>query len=166
MKAKQKNFLARSNAPYGQIYDDTKSMILSLSEMTEVALEDAATELGSDFEVFILDYHGPCFVDGYVGFVGMLRQWPTPWPSPDADSALHGLTVAQIFLSWAWEGNNTAKCCLDGDAIAKGWKPKVAAKYGVAAAVSAAKSLLYAKSLMARGENSFAQEVLATPQPL
>ena len=39
--------------PYREIYNDTRSMILALSGLTAVQLEDTATELGVDYEVFL-----------------------------------------------------------------------------------------------------------------
>ena len=156
MNAIQERTLPKPHAAYGGVYDDTRFMIKVLSGMTDAALADAAIELGVDYELFCADYNGPCLVDGYVGFAEMLRQWgPPPWLALD-DSALNGLTVAQLFLTWAWDQNDEAKYCLDGEAVANEWKQELAVKCGVVAAVSAAKSMFYAKYLMATGGNKIA----------
>jgi hypothetical protein len=142
---------------YWHIYNDTASMITVLSGLTQPTLDDAGTELHVDYEMFCADYRGPYLVDAYVGFAQMLRQWPSPWPTMGL-SSLNGLTVAQFFLIWAWEENNTAKYCLGGEAVASGWEPEYAMNCGVIAAVSAAKSLFHAKFLMASGGNKMGQE--------
>ena len=142
---------------YRHIYNDTRSMIVVLSGLTDVALDDAETELGVDYDLFRADYRGFYLVDTYVGFAEMLRHWPFPWPATE-DSALNGLTVAQFFLIWASRENNVAKYCLLGKAVADGWEPEDAMNCGVVAAVSAAKSLFHAKFLMASGGNKMGQQ--------
>jgi hypothetical protein len=141
---------------YRHLYNDTRSMITVLSGLTRPALDDAATELKVDYELFCADYRGPYLVDAYVGFAEMLRQWSVPWPAMEG-SALNGLTAAQFSLIWAWEQNNTATYCLGGEAVANGWEPGDAMNCGVIAAVSAAKSLFHAKSLLASDGNKMGQ---------
>ena len=147
----------RPNAVYGEIYNDTRSMIMVLSGLSETALNGAATELSVDYEVFLADYHGIYLVDAYVGFAEMLRQWPSPWPAVD-EGALNGLTVAQFFLIWAWQENDSARYFLEGEAIASGWGTDDAMSAGVTAAVSAAKSLFHAKYVMAFDADRLGQE--------
>ena len=141
----------------GNTYNDTRSMIMVLSGLSETALNDAATELSVDYELFLSDYRGPDPVDGYVGFAEMLRKWPIPWPTLDM-STLNGLTLAQFYFIWAWEENNVARFCLDGEAVANGWEPEEAMDAGVVAAVSAAKALVHAKFLMPVGGDTMGQE--------
>jgi hypothetical protein len=137
-------------AGYWHIYNDTRSMIAVLSGLTTSALDDAGTELNVDYEIFLMDYRGPYLGDAYLGFAEMLRQWSGPWTDVEG-SALNGLTAAQYFLAWAWEQNTVAKYCLGGEAVASGWEREGAMNCGVVAAVSAAKSLFHAKSLLAAG---------------
>ena len=135
------------DANYHCIYAHTRSMVMLLSELSEAALQDAATELGVDYELFLADYRGPPYpFDAYEGFAEMLLQWPAPWPD-DPDSALGGLTIAQFYLVWAWHQNELAKYCLDGVAADQGWKISDALECGVIAAVCAAKSLTHAQLL-------------------
>jgi hypothetical protein len=108
--------------------------------------------------MFCADYHGPYLVDGYAGFVEMLRQWPIPWRVAD-ESALNDLTAAQFFLARAWEINNAAKYFLEGEAVAQGWEPEEAMNYGVVAAVSAAKLLSHAKFLIVLGRDKMGLEL-------
>ena len=147
----------RTVARYEHIYNDTKSMITALSGLTTGGLADAAIELQVDYEVFCADYRGPYLVDAYIGFAEMLRQWPMPWP-PMEGSALNGLTAAQFFFAWAWEQNTAAGYCLGGKAVASGWAPDDAVECGIVAAVSAAKCLFHAKSLLDSGGNNMGQE--------
>src|SRR5712691_6865156 len=150
----------RQDLAYAQIYDDTRLMILVLGGLSDAVLADAAIELQVDYEVWCMDYSGPALPDAHVGFAEMLRQWPTPWEA-DKDSGLNGLTVAQFFFAWAWSQNDTARYCLDGHATTQEWKPwepAAAAKAGVNAAISAAKSLAHARLLMATAPKAVAQE--------
>jgi len=132
---------------YSQIYNDTRSMITEMSGLSEAALNDAATELAVDYEMFLMDYRGSYIVDDYMGLVEMLHEWPSPWPSLD-ESTLNGLTEAHFFLIWAWHENNVARYFLDGEAVAHGWEPGDAMSVGVMTAVSAAKSLFHAEVTM------------------
>jgi hypothetical protein len=132
--------------------------------LSKTALDEAASELAVDYEMFLVDYHGFYLVDAYVGLAEMLRQWPSPWPALDT-STLNGLTVAQFFLIWAWEENNAARYCLDGEAVAHGWQPDDAMNVGVIAAVSAAKSLFHAKFLMAFNGDRLGQESATRETP-
>ena len=147
------------NKTYDAIYNDTRSMILVLSGLSVDALTDAALELEVDYELFCKDYREPYFADAHIAFSEMLRQWGTPWGSTDG-SSLNGLTMAQFFLACAWTENDGAKYCLDGEAVAQGWKPMDATQAGVNMAVTAAKSLAHARLLMATGANTIAQESL------
>lgn len=134
-------------ADYCAIHAHTRSMVMLLSELSEAALQDAAIELGVDYELFLADYRGPPYpFDAYEGFAEMLQQWPVPWPD-DPDSALGDLTITQFYLVWARHQNELAKYCLDGRAAIQGWKISDALECGVVAAVCAAKSLTHAQVL-------------------
>ena len=137
--------------PYREIYNDTRSMILALSGLTAVQLEDTATELQVDYEVFLGDYKGRYLADAYLGFTEMLRSWSTPLEKVDF-STLNDLTIAQVYFAWAWQQNNAANYCCSGQAVDEGWTETDAIGCGVVAAVSAAKSLCHAKALMASGD--------------
>jgi hypothetical protein len=106
-----------------------------------------ATELQVDYELFCADYRGPYLPDAHVGFAEMMRHWPTPWAVEG--SCLNGFPLSQFFLAWAWNQNEIAKHLLDGEAVARGWTAADAVRYGVVAAISAAKSLAHARLLMA-----------------
>lgn len=136
--------------PYRHLYEDTRSMILALSGLTAAQLDEAATELQIDYEVFLAEYKGPYLADAYIGFTEMLRQW-SPWERVDF-STLNDLTVAQAYLAWAWEQNGDANYCCSGKAADNGWSPADAIDCGIVSAVSAAKSLCHAKALMASGD--------------
>ena len=87
----------------------------------------------------------------------MLRPWgPLPWRVMEF-SGLNGLTAGQFHLVWAWAENDVAKYCLAAKAIASDWNSQDAIDTGVVAAVSAAKSLFYAKSVLAPGDNRMGQ---------
>ncbi len=143
----RKPIVLGTNPGYGSIYDATGSMIMLISGLTKSALDDAATELSVDYEIFVANYRGPYLSDAYIGFAAMLRQWPLPWPEIE-DGALNDLTPAQFYLLWAWEQNNAAMFCLGGDAVATGWEPEEALDCGIVAAVSAAKALVRGTFLM------------------
>jgi hypothetical protein len=132
---------------YGHTYNSTRSMIFVLSGVTAPDLEDMATELQADYELFICDYRGPYLPDAHVGFAEMMRHWPTPWAVEG--SCLNDLPLPQFFLAWAWNQNEIARYLLDGESITSGWAPRDAVKCGVVAAISAAKSLSHARLLMA-----------------
>ncbi len=165
--------------PYEFIYEYTRSMILALSGLSAVRLDDIADELETDLGVFLLDYKGPYLVDDHAYFVEMLTQWPTPWvafdyaglyelelefrehegmpPPPTPRKApdligLNGLTLAQFYLAWAWRSNECAKQSLDAEALALEGDQASAIRSGIRAAVSAARSLAYAQALMASGD--------------
>src|SRR5207249_3878506 len=87
---------------------------------------------------FCADYNGPYLPDAYCGFIAMLQHWGIPCPG-EKYSSLNGLTLAQFCLARAWEENDTAKCCFDGQAVAHGWEHDDTIGVGIVAAVSAAK---------------------------
>ena len=130
---------------------------MTLSGLSRSAIDDASTELHTDYETFCANYRGPDLVDGYMGFIAMLEHWRIPWPGNE-DSSLNGLTLAQFYLVWAWSTNDVAKYCLGGQAVAQGWDLDHAIGFGTVAAVSAAKLISHAKLLMAIGDNRIAQE--------
>lgn len=141
------------------VYEETHLLtrleILALTGLTEDVLEDSATELSVDYEVFCMDYRGPDLGNPFRGFQEMLRQWGAPWPEVD-ESSLNALTLPQYFLAWAWRENDSAKYCLDGKALAfkeGGWTPTSALSCGVIAATTAQKAIAHAKLLMAGGKN-------------
>ena len=135
---------------YEQVYRDTRNVLVMLSGLNEWQLADAATELQVDYEMFCMDYDGPYVPDSHIGFTEMLRNWGDP-SIPDEWSSLNGLTEPQLFCCWAWNQNEMAEFCLDGKAVANGWKSADATECGEIAALSAAKSLAHARQLMATG---------------
>jgi hypothetical protein len=144
---------------YQSIHDNTRTVTLLLSGLSVEKIESAGEELQLDLEVFLLDYDGPRLSDDHEYFAEMLRQWDLPW-APDQMSALNGLTKAQFFLAFAWEKNATAKWLFGAEAIEAGWEDEAALQAGIGAVVSAAKSVAYAKVLMASGEDKPAQGAL------
>ena len=140
---------------YEDAYHDMRMMILCLSGLTEEALEDAAIELETDYEVFLSDYRGQYLIDAHVGFLEMLRQWGAPFPYLE-ESCLNELTLPQYFLAWAWNENNSARYCLGQGAIAHGREPSNEIECGVVAAISAVKSLCHAQLLLAVGQEKVA----------
>jgi hypothetical protein len=139
------------DSTYGHSYNSTRSMIFVLSGVTRPELTDMATELQVDYELFLYDYRGPYLPDAHVGFAEMMRQWPAPWAMEG--SCLNGLPPAHFFLARAWNQNEFARYLLDGESIANGWAPRDAVKYGVVAAISAAKSMGHARLLLATDAN-------------
>lgn len=75
--------------------------ILLLSDLNELALSDASTEMSVDFEVWLADYDGPELADAFSAFVAMLRGWTLTWQGDD-ESALRGFSHAQCCCAWAY----------------------------------------------------------------
>jgi hypothetical protein len=113
-------------------------------------LEDMATELQVDYELFCADYQGSYLPDPHVGFAEMMRYWPTPWAVEG--SRLNDLP--QVLLCMGANQNEMAKHFLGGEAVAQGWKQADAISCGVLAAISAAKSLAHARLLIATSTNN------------
>jgi len=67
-----------------------------LGGVTAPELEDMATELQVDYELFCADYQGPYLPDPHVGFAEMMRYWPTPWAVEG--SCLNDRPLIQFFL--------------------------------------------------------------------
>lgn len=139
-----------NKVPYWHIYNDTRSMILTLSGLSVAQLDDTALELEVDYELFCADYKGTYVADAHVGFSVWAHDLPSTWEGME-DSALNGLSMAQYFFAWAWAQNNAAMFCCGGKAVAQGWSEADAMACGVVAAVSAAKSLCHAKALLDAG---------------
>ena len=124
-------------------------MILALSGLTAVQLEDTATELQVDYEVFLGDYKGRYLADAYLGFTEMLRSWSTPLEKLDF-STLNDLTIAQVYFAWVWQQNNAANYCCSGQAVDEGWTRRMQSAAVVAAV--GGEVLCHAKALMASGD--------------
>ena len=133
-------------SPYGEVHTSTRAMILALGGMTIIQVDEMATELQVDYELFCADNTGSRFPDAYVGFSQMMRHWPAPWQIDD--SSLNGLTLPQFLLVWAFNLNQIAKYFLDGQALAHDWTKDDAIQHGLIAAIGAAKSLAHAARLV------------------
>lgn len=134
------------------LYRDHRAMILVLAGVGQHVLEQRAFELGLHYDTFLSTYAGPYLGDSHVGFAAMLRAWPTPWPGIQG-SVLNGVSVVDFYLAWSWSENDAAqRYSTEANAGATD-----AAHDAVVTAVSAAKSLAYAKSILANGSDGLAQ---------
>ena len=141
-----------ASAVTDHLYRDHRAMILALAEVGPLVLEQRAFELGLHYDTFLSTYDGPYLGDSYFGFAAMLRTWPTPWPGIPG-SVLNGLSVVDFYLAWSWSENAAAqRYSTEANAGAAD-----AAHDAVVTAVSAAKSLAYAKSILANDSDGLAQ---------
>lgn len=135
------------------LYRDHRALILALANVGLPVLERRAFELALHYDTFLSIYDGPYLGDSHIGFATMLRTWRTPWPSVEG-SVLNGLSLIDFYLAWAWSENAAAqRYSAEANAGAAD-----AMHEAVVTAVSAAKSLAYAKVLLANGSDDLAQQ--------
>ena len=131
--------------------------IVMLSGLTEAALDDASTEISTNYEIWCAGYKGPDLADPVMGFCEMLHQWPAPWPYND-ESSLNGLTLAQFFLVQAYSDIEFSLAILGKRQTRSGLSCTGFVDDDAAcSAVYAAKELTHAKGLLASSENVVAQ---------
>ncbi len=114
--------------------------------------ERRASEFGLHYDTFLSTYDGPYLGDFHLGFAAMFRTWPTPWPGIQG-SVLNGLSVVDFLLAWSWSENAAAQPHpTEANAGAAD-----AMHDAVVAAVSAAKSLAYARTILGDCADGLAQ---------